>query len=107
MSDSILEDLSTLDRDGLMERMKSDLPIITGEMGTYPSEIANRSGMDGKRMSLIVSGKRKMKWSEYLSILFVLWNDDKGHEIVENMGLFPDALKHAIAAGRGVQGSDG
>ena len=101
MSDGLLMDLNKLDKDKLLTKMTEDLPLITGAMETYPSEIAHRSGLDRNRMSLIVSGKRKMKWSEYMSILFVLWDDAVGRKMVEEKGLFPGELRNIMAINRG------
>ncbi|MBR1476672.1 MAG: hypothetical protein IJ608_01770 [Lachnospiraceae bacterium] len=92
--------LNTLDRTLLISEMAKRLPVISGELGTTPSGIAERAGLDAERVRQIVSGKRKMKWSEYMSILFVLWDDEKGQELVERCGLFPDALKNAMSTKR-------
>ena len=96
MTDKILQELNRIDRDALMERMARELPHISGEMGISPIGIADRCGLDKERVKLLVSGRRKMKWSEYLSILFVLLDDDKGREMVEEKGLFPQILKEAM-----------
>lgn len=95
------EELKQLDRDALTETLASELPMISGAMGMRPSEIAWRTGLNKDRLSLILSGKRKMKWSEYMSILFFLWDDEKGREVVEKYGLFPDVLKNAMTVERG------
>lgn len=104
MADALIEKLSEMDRNELMGRMAVDLPVISGEMGTTPSGIAQRTGLDAERVRNIVSGRRKMRWSEYMSILFVLWDDDKGKEVVEEHHLFPDALKEAMKMNRNVHG---
>ena len=91
-----LEGQGGIDRGTLMERMARELPLISGEMGTSPVGIAYRTGLDKGRMKLLVSGQRKMKWSEFMSILFVPWDDDIGLKIVEEKGLFPDTLKKAM-----------
>ncbi|MBQ8969920.1 MAG: hypothetical protein IJ073_01215 [Lachnospiraceae bacterium] len=98
--DPVMEGLYTLDRDGLMERMAAGLPEISGELGLTPEGVAFRTGLDKERVKLIASGKRKMKWSEYMSILFFLWDDEKGREVVEERGLFPEALKRAMTVNR-------
>ena len=95
-----LDELNTLDRDKLMQRMASELPEISGQMEMTPEDIAWRTGLDGNRLSMMVSGKRKMKWSEYLSILFFLWDDENGRMIVEERELFPDSLKTAMTINR-------
>ena len=104
MYETALQELNTIDRDALMGRFARELPYISGEMGTTPRGIAHRTGMDKDRMQLLVSGRRKMKWSEYLSILFVLWDDDKGREMVEEKDLFPEALKKAMKVNKNVHG---
>ena len=100
MDDMALKGLFTLDKDELMERMASELPYISGELGMTPAGVAFRTGLDKDRVSLIAEGKRKMKWSEYMSILFVLWDDEKGSELVEKNGFFPEELKRAMAINR-------
>lgn len=100
----MMEELNGIDRDALMERMASELPWISGEIGDSIGGISIRTGLDKERLSLIVSGKRKMKWSEYLSLLFVLWDDDKGRKIVEENGYFPEALKAAMTVNRNDHG---
>ena len=104
MYETALQELNSIDRDALMGRLTRELPHISGEMGTTPIGIAYRTGLDKERMELLVSGRRKMKWSEYLSILFVLWDDDKGREMVEEKGLFPEALKNAMKVNRNAHG---
>ena len=106
MADVTWQELNTIDRDALMECMARELPHISGEMGTTPTGIAYRTGLDKERMELLVSGKRKMKWSEYMSILFVLWNDDIGREMVEKKELFPNMLKKAMKVNRNAHGEE-
>lgn len=104
MADTVIEELNSMDREHLMERMASRLPWISGELGYNIGGLATRTGLDMDRMSLIAAGRRKMKWSEYMSILFVLWSDGKGREIVEEEELFPDALKRAMSINRNAHG---
>ncbi len=96
MCEKSFQELKTIDRDALIGMFVKELPHISGEMGTTPRGIAYRVGMDKDRMQLIVSGRRKMKWSEYMSVLFVLWNDDIGRKMIEEKNLFPDILKNAM-----------
>lgn len=104
MSEPLIEELKALDRETLMERFASELPSICNKMGTTPSVIAWRTGLDDERVRFIISGKRKMKWSEYMSLLFVLWDDDRGREIVEKQGFFPEALKKVMSINRNDHG---
>lgn len=45
-------------------------------------------------------GETSLKWSEFLSILFVLWNNDIGRGLIESRELFPDELKKALSVNR-------
>ena len=103
MADTI-EELNTIDRNALMDGLASELPWICGEMGDSVGGMAIRTGLGKERLTLITSKKRKMKWSEYLSLLFVLWHDEKGREIVEERGYFPDVLKAAMTINRNDHG---
>ncbi|MBR1477539.1 MAG: hypothetical protein IJ608_06220 [Lachnospiraceae bacterium] len=100
MPDMFADELNSLNRDEVMGRLALKLPMISGEMGTTPAGIAERTGLDAERVRNIAAGRRKMKWSEYMSILFLLWNDEKGREQVEKLGLFPEALKNAMSVNR-------
>ena len=43
-------------------------------------------------------------WSEYMSLLFVLWSDRRSHDIIEERGFFPDVLKNAMSINRNMHG---
>ncbi|MCR5788905.1 MAG: hypothetical protein K6G83_03370 [Lachnospiraceae bacterium] len=103
-NDAVMEELFLLDREALMEKMAENLDRISGELNMIPAGIAWRTGLDKERVTLIAAGKRKMKWSEYMSILFMLWDDDRGRQIIEERGLFPDELKRAMAVNRNAHG---
>lgn len=96
----VVSELNAIDREGLMRKLADELPEISGELDLTLSEIAWRTGLNRERISMIVKGKRKMKWVEYLSILFFLWDDEKGRNIVERRGLFPETLKKVMTTNR-------
>ena len=41
-----------------------------------------------------------MKWSEFMSILFFIWNNEIGRTLLETKGLFPKELKKAMSINR-------
>ena len=49
---------------------------------------------------VLLSAYRALKWSEYMSILFVIWNNDIGKGILDERGLFPEELKQALSVNR-------
>ena len=94
------EALSTLDRTGLIKRMAEELPDIRKKLNAKVENLADKIGMEDSRLKDIESGKFDMIWSEYMSILFVIRNNDIGRGIVESKGLFPDVLKKVMSANR-------
>jgi len=98
MADSF-DGLKALDRNLLMDRMAEELPTIREQLGISVQKLAPKVGIEEK-LNLVEKGAEKLQWSEYMSILFVLWNNDIGRGIIESKGLFPDALKKAMATNR-------
>jgi len=92
--------LNALDRDLLMSRLIDELPGIRETLKVSADAMADKTGIDKELFKLIETGKRSLKWSEFMSILFVLWNNDIGRGIVEAKGLFPEALKRAMSVNR-------
>ncbi|MBQ7678146.1 MAG: hypothetical protein IJT32_07925, partial [Lachnospiraceae bacterium] len=59
-----------------------------------------KTGIDENKIRQAEAGESIFKWSEYMSILFVFWNDDTGRSLIEARGLFPNALKRAMSVNR-------
>ena len=100
MADTVIDGLNALDRDMLMERMAEELPGICEDLSVSRKQLAEKTGIDEEKLKQVESGKRSLKWSEFMSILFVFWRNDVGRGIVESKGLFPDALKKAMSINR-------
>lgn len=98
--DGVFEELNELDRDALKERMLSELPGICERLQISEPVLEQKAGISRNKLGEARAGRRRMKWSEYMSILFVLWNNDIGRGIVEDKGLFPDVLKKAMSTNR-------
>ncbi|MBQ9361214.1 MAG: hypothetical protein IJT96_09295 [Lachnospiraceae bacterium] len=100
MAEMIIDEMNGLDRNSLMKKLLAELPEIGEEAGLSSGEIGWRAGMPGDRMHQLAEGRRTMRWSEYMSILFVLWSDDKGRVVLDRKGLFPVALRNAMSVNR-------
>lgn len=92
--------LDALDRDYLVGRMAEELLEIREKLGVSAEVLARKIGMEKADLEQSESGKRSLKWSEYMSILFIIWSNDIGRGIIESKGLFPDALKKAMSVNR-------
>lgn len=100
MTIDAFDGLKQLDRDSLMEKMAVDLPEIRKQLKVSQEDMAEKTGVDAAKIKAVESGKRKFKWSEYMSILFVIWNNDIGRGILDSRGLFPEELKAALSVNR-------
>ena len=94
------EALGTLDQEMLMSRMANELPQIRKALKLEAEEFAGKVGMDVKKLLQIETGEQTMKWSEFMSILFLIWNNEIGRNLLETKGLFPKELKKAMSINR-------
>ena len=100
MAEEIFDALKTLDRDALVIRMAEELPSIRRELHVTEEALAEKTGVGEARIRAAEKGDRSFKWSEYLSILFVIWNNDIGKGLLDDKGLFPAELKKALSVNR-------
>lgn len=100
MTADALDGLRSLDRESLIEKMAEELPDIRRQLNVTQEALAEKTGVDVAKIKAAESGKRVLKWSEFMSILFVIWNNDIGKGILDSKGLFPDELKKALSVNR-------
>ena len=100
MTEDALDGLKTLDRDALVRQMAEALPQIRRRLDISQETLAEKTGVDAAKIKAAENGKRNFKWSEYMSILFVIWNNDIGKGILDEEGLFPEELKRALSVNR-------
>ena len=100
MAADVLDELKLLDREALMERMAAELPAIREKLKVSQEALAEKTGVDAAKIKAAENGKRPFKWSEFMSILFVIWSNDIGKGMLDTKGLFPDALKKALSVNR-------
>ena len=100
MAEDALDRLKRLDRDALMGHMAAELPEIRKQLKITQEELAEKTGVDAAKIKAAENGKRSLKWSEFMSILFVIWNNDIGRGILDSKGLFPDELKKVMSVNR-------
>lgn len=95
-----LDALDALDRDAVMEHFAQELPGIRKTLNVKIEELADKTGMDAEKLKDVEKFRQNLKWSEYMSLLFIIWNNDEGRAILETRGLFPEALKKAMSTNR-------
>lgn len=100
MAQDTEKELQTLDRDVLMSRMAAELPDIRKTLRVSADCVADKLEMDHGRYLQIEEKKQELNWSEYMSLLFLFWNNETGRAIIESKGLFPNVLKRAMSVNR-------
>ena len=100
MSTDVLGVLRSLDREKLMERMATELPDIRRELGVSQEDLSEKTGVAAAKLRAAENDKRSLRWSEFMAILFVIWNNDIGRGILESKGLFPTELKEALSVNK-------
>ena len=92
--------MELVDKKELAHQMVESLPEIRRSLGISCGDIEKMTGIGEKRVIAIEEGRQKMRWREFLSILFVLWSDVEGAVLMEEKGLFPQELKQAFSMNR-------
>ena len=100
MTVDALAGLRSIDREALMEKMAEELPDIRVQLDVTQDALAEKTGVDAAKIRAAENGKRAFKWSEFMSILFVIWNNDIGRGILDSKALFPEELKKALTVNR-------
>lgn len=95
-----MEKIKVQDREVLIQRLIKELSGIRRELEISVGGIAERIGIEAEDYRSIEKGERDMKWSEFMSILFILWSSDIGRGIIEEKDLFPEALKNVMSINR-------
>ena len=92
--------LGNVDREALPRSMGEALPGLREELGVSVNALSRKSGVSAARISGAERGVAPLKWGEYLSILSLFWESEKGRRAVEGLGLFPKELKEAFSVNR-------
>ena len=95
-----MDELEALDREKLITRLKDSLPGIREELNLSCDDMERATGIGAKRIAAIEEGRQEPKWSEYLSIVFLLWLNEGCRGMLDRKGLFPQELKRAFSMNR-------
>ena len=98
--DDLMEEFRRLNRMELVGKMAAELPEIRKIVGISDGGVAGKIGMEPKKYKAVEKGLRDLQWPEYMSLLFLFWNNETGRDVIEEKGLFPDAMKRAFSINR-------
>ena len=98
--ENLMEELRKVDRKALVDGMAAALPGIREAIGISGGTVASKVGMGARRYDGIEKGRLTPSWCEYMSLVFLFWNNEISRGIIEEKGLFPDAVKNALSINR-------
>lgn len=99
-----MEEHGELDRKNLTEKMAKELPRIRKKLSLSLNDVERATNIGEKRLLAIEQGRQELKWSEYLSLVFVLWLNEGSRLILEEKKLFPEGLKRIMSLNRNAHG---
>ena len=98
--------LSQNDKEKLIDKFVYELPILRARVNMTQDEISEIVGLSRQTYSSLETRKRKMTWSNFMSILFVFYFNLATRDAVESAGIFPEELKRIMSTDHRVKTED-
>lgn len=89
-------DIGKLNKDELIKRLTTELPILRAKIGVSQDEISSIVGISRQTYSAIETKKRKMSWNTFLSLILVFGGNEKTSPLIENLGIISPELSEVI-----------
>lgn len=77
----------------VMDNMAQNLVALRTMLHLTQAQLAEIMGVTRQTLILYETGKRKLTWSSYLSLLFILNNNKSTKPLLEIMRIYPKELK--------------
>lgn len=97
--------ISDLDKDKLIGLLTEELPVLRAKIGLSQEDLSNIIGISRQTYSTIETGKRKMSWNTFLSIILVFAFNEKTSTILEASGALSPELKEVLNVDRRKEGT--
>ena len=89
----------TLNKENLLKIMTDNLPALRAKLGLSQDEVSNLIGISRQTYCAIETQKRKMSWSNFISLLFLFWYNEKTKVLVSAIDVFPEELQTTLSCG--------
>lgn len=89
--------MNEAEKNYLMDLMAQHLPALRTTLGTTQEELGDIIGLSRYTILGIESGKRKMTWNTFLSLILVFSKNERTNMLLEPMGLYPLELEELIS----------
>lgn len=83
-------------REKLIEKMVENLPVLRKKLKLSQEDLATIIGSSRYTVMLIETGKRKMTWSTFLSLVLVFEKNEETAVLMRALGIYTDDLDAQI-----------
>ena len=80
------------EREQFIDKLIAELPTLRTKLELSQDELANMVGITRQTYSSMETGKRKMTWSTFLSLIYVFDNNERTHDYIQKAGLSPSVI---------------
>ena len=91
--------LTDAEKDSFIATLTPHLAVLRTQADVSQEEIANLIGISRQTYSAIERKVRKMSWNTYLSLVLFYDHNQKTHQLMRHLSLFPTELVVRINAG--------
>lgn len=84
--------LTDTEKDGFIAALTPHLPMLRARVGVSQEEIASLVGISRQTYSAVERKSRKMSWNTYCSLVLFYDYNQKTHQLMRNLSLFPTEL---------------
>ena len=85
-------DITENAREILIKKLTDELVVLRTKLGLSQDELSNLIGISRQTYSMLETGKRKMSWGTYLSLILIFDNKEQTHRVIREAGIFPYGL---------------
>ena len=97
MSEKNTMPVNEFDKDSMIRELTVNLPALRARLGLSQEEVSEVIGISRQTYSSIETGKRKMTWSTFLSLI-LFFGCNKGTDLMLNgMGLLSPELNEFLS----------
>ena len=85
--------LEAINQEQAIQKMTQSLPALRTMLQLSQAQLAELIGVGRQTLVAFETGKRKMTWNTFLSLLFVFSQRQETRELLNVLGIYTDELK--------------
>lgn len=85
------------DKEKLIKLLMNNLPVLRAKLGISQSEVSSIIGISRQTYSSIETGKRKMTWNVFLSLILFFGCNEGTAVMLDSMGILSPELNEFLS----------